>query len=179
MLSFSSPPRPAVYHASFPEFVFSRARAGISLSLHRNYPTHRVIDVSCDAPAHHGVLARIMQSLHFNMCNLRSSYVFDSEVPGLNASIDKTFSPTLRYVSRHWARHLLWVVLAKKGTDDLFCSLKDFLCNKLLCWIETMSLIGAKSECSSLLKDVESWLKRVRTQLPPSRIISMHFQGKE
>jgi hypothetical protein len=120
------------YHASFPDFVFSQARARISLSLRRNYPTHQVIDVFCDAPAHHGVLARrcfsvMQESLHFNMCNLPSSYVFDSEVPGLNASIDKTFSPTLRYVSRHWARHLLRAVPAKNDTDDLFCGLKDFL----------------------------------------------------
>jgi hypothetical protein len=93
------------YHASFPDFVFSQARAKISISLCQNYPTptHHIIDVSCDPPAYHGTLARrcfsIMQeSLHFNMCNLPSSYIFDSEVPGLNASIDETFSPTLRYV---------------------------------------------------------------------------------
>jgi hypothetical protein len=48
-------------------------------------------------------------------------------------------------------------------TDDLFCGLKDFLFNKLLFWIEAMNLIGAKSECWSLLKDAESWLETVRT----------------
>ena len=52
---------------------------------------------------------------------------------------------------------------ATDDTDDLFCGLKDFLCDKLLFWIEAMNLIGAKTECSSLLKDAESWLEMVRT----------------
>jgi len=173
------------YHASFPDFVFSQVRARIGPSLHRNYQTHQVIDVFCNGPAHHGALAKrcfsvMHESLHFNMCNLRSSYVFDSEVPGLNSSIDKTFSPTFRYSSRHWARHLLRAVLAKNDTDDLICDLKDFLRNKLLFWIEAMSLIGAKFECSLLLKDAECWVERVRTSTTiPSRIILMHVQGKE
>ncbi len=152
------------YHASFRDFVFSQARAKITISPHPSRPTCRVFDVFCDAPAYHGVIARwcfsvMQESLHFNMCNLPSSYVFDSDVPELNASIDKTFSPTLRYVSRHWARHLLWA----KNDTDLLCGLKDFLDKKLLFWIEAMNLIDAKFECTSLLKDAESWLKMVRT----------------
>ena len=152
------------YHASFPDFVFSQARARISPPPLRNYHTRQVIDIFCNAPAHHGFLAQrcfsVMQEfLHFNMCNLHSSYVFDSEVPGLHSSIDKTFSPTLRYLSRNWARHLL---RAENDADDLLCGLKDFLENKLLFWIEAMNLIGMTSECSSLLNDAESWLERVR-----------------
>ena len=149
------------YHASFLDFVCSQARAKI------NNPTHSPIDVSCDVGAHHGVLARrcfsvMEKSLYFNMCNLPSSYLLDSEVPGLGASIDKAFSPTLRYASRHWARHLLRAVPAKNDADDLLCALKDFLRNKLLFWIEAMNLIGAGVECSSLLNDAESWIKMVR-----------------
>ena len=79
-------------------------------------------------------------------------------MPGLNVSIGKAFTPTLRYVSRHWAKYLQ-AVPAKNDSDDLFCGLKDFLCNKLLFWIEAMNLIGRKSECASVLKDAESWLR--------------------
>ena len=131
------------YHASFLDFVFSETRAKISISNH-------LIDVFCDGPGHHGFLVLrcfsiIQDCLHFNMCELPSSYVFDHDVDGLDSSIKRTFTPTLRYVSRHWARHLLRAVTAK---HDLVCNLKDFLCNKLLFWIEAMNLIGAKSECS-------------------------------
>ena len=154
------------YHASFPDFFFSRARAS-SIPVRRNHPTNHVFDVFCDAPIRHRSLARqcfsIMQaSLRFNMCDLPSSYVFDCDVPGLDASIDKAFTPTLRYVSRHWARHLLRAAPAMNETDDLLCGLKDFLCKKLMFWMEAMNLISGKYECSSLLSDAESWLQRVR-----------------
>ena len=156
------------YHASFPDFVFSKSRARFCTPLrHRDNPTYHVVDVSCDASAHHKVLSlqcfSVMQeSLHFNMCNLPSSYLFDSEVPCLEFAINKAFSPTLRYVSKHWARHLLQAVPPRSETDTLFCALKNFLCDKLLFWIEAMNLIGGKYECSSLLKDAESWVEGVR-----------------
>ena len=147
------------YHASFLDFVFSQTRARINVS-------NRLTDVFCDGPSHHGFLSRrcfsIMQEcLHFNMCGLPSSYVFDHDVIGLDSSIQRTFTPSVRYVARHWARHLLRAVAAKNG-GDLVCDLKDFLCDKLLFWIEAMNLIGAKGECSSLLQDAKSWLKLVR-----------------
>jgi len=167
------------YHDSFPDFVFSRNRAKFIL-----HPTHHVIDVFCDAPTHHGSLARrcfsVMQnSLHFNMCNLPSSYVFDSEVPGLYVSIEKTFPPTLRYVLGHWARHLLRTVPAERETDDLLWGLRDFLCNKLLFWIEAMNLIGRKYDCPSLLKDAASWVAMVRmhTIIPKQNCLDT-FLGK-
>ena len=109
------------YHACFPDFVFSWTRAKISVSPH----TTHGFDVFCDAPVHHGILARqcfsVMQkSLYFNMCNLPSSYLLDPEVPEFDASIDKAFSLTLRYVSKHWGRHLLLAAPPKDETDDLF-----------------------------------------------------------
>ena len=168
------------YHASFRDFVLSRsptvlsrARARVSSIRHNNNPKYHVtsdLDVSCQASAHHGFLARrcffLMQSLHFNMCDLPSSFIFDAEVPGLCASINRIFSPTLRYVSRHWARHLLRAVPATDDDDHLCRDLKNFLCNKLLFWIEAMNLIGAKSDISSLLMDAASWLERVRMTIP-------------
>jgi hypothetical protein len=57
------------YHASFPDFLFNRARAKDP----RSKPSNNKIDVFCDGPAHHRVLARrcfsvMQESLHFNMC---------------------------------------------------------------------------------------------------------------
>jgi hypothetical protein len=59
-------------------------------------------------------------SLHFNMCNLPSSYVFDSEVPGLNISINKTFSICVKALGEASTP-------AKNEADDLLYGLKDFL----------------------------------------------------
>ena len=58
----------------------------------------------------------------FNMYGLPSSYVFDHDVTGLDSLIQRTFTPSVRYVARHWARHLLRAVAAKNG-GDLVCRL--------------------------------------------------------
>ena len=121
----------------------------------------------------------MQNSLHFNMCNLPSSYLLDSEVPELDVYIAEAFSLTLRYVLRHWARHLLRAAPPEGGMNDLFCGLKEFVDNKLLFWMEGMNLIGAKYECSPLLKDVESWLEKVRFRPITYLQASLHiFPGK-
>jgi hypothetical protein len=154
------------YHSSFPDFVFTPARAKFNL-----LPTNsaaREIDVFCNQAACHALLARrcfsIMESLHFNMCDLESSYTFDSDVPMLNDRVQQNIGPTLQYVSQHWARHLHWAAPACSDTDDLFCGLNEFLHNRLLFWIEAMNLIGASFECHSLLQYAQDWLTKVRAQ---------------
>ena len=151
------------YHTSFPDFIFSQVRAKCRISLHP-HDSIQEIDVFCDVPAHHTVLAHqcffIMQKLlHFNMCDLNSSYIFDSDVPEFSARTHKRFSPTSRYALRHWARHLFRATLAN---NNLSLCLNDFMSDKLLFWIEAMNLIDAKFECSQLLKNAEEWLMRVR-----------------
>jgi len=154
------------YHASFPDFLFTQARATFRISLQQNDPTHD-INVFCNASAHHAVLAHrcfsVMQKmLHFNMCNLPSSYIFDSDVPDLSDQIQKKLTSTLQYASRHWAKHLSQAAPAESDTNELFLCLNKFMCNKLLFWIEAMNLIHATFECLPLLKDAEDWLKKVR-----------------
>ena len=152
------------YHTSFPDFIFSQVRAMFSISLKQGYLS-REINVFCDKVAHHAILASqcfsIMKQLHFNMCNLKSSFQFDSDVPGLDWEKLKNLSPVLQYASQHWATHLSQAAPADKETNELLQFLDDFMCNKLF-WIEAMNLIDAKFECASLLKIAEEWLKRVR-----------------
>jgi hypothetical protein len=153
------------YHASFPDFLFNQVRAKFRFSPYPNYSPHE-IDVFCDTSAHHAVLTHqcfsIMRKLDFNICDLDSSYIFDSDVPELSDWTRTKLTPTLRYASRHWARHLFQAAPAESDTNDLFLCLNDFMCNKLLFWMEAMNLIGAIIECSSLLKEAEHWFKRVR-----------------
>jgi NACHT domain len=154
------------YHSSFPDFVFTPARAKFNL-LPSNSAA-REIDVFCNQAACHALLARrcfsIMELLHFNMCDLESSYTFDSDVPMLNDRVQRNIGPILQYASRHWARHLHRAAPAGGDTDDLFCALNDFLHDRLLFWIEAMNLIGANFECHSLLQYARDWLTKVRAQ---------------
>ena len=148
------------YHASFPDFMFAEGRAKFGTLTHE-------ISVFCDPSTHHAILAHqcfsiMLELLHFNMCGLESSYVFDSDVPELSDRKDKILTSTLQYASRCWAKHLFQAVPAENDTNDLFQCLNNFMSNKLLFWIEAMNLIDAVFECSPLLKDAKNWLKKVR-----------------
>jgi len=156
------------YHTSFPDFIFTQGRAKFKISPQPNYQSQE-INVFCDESAHHAVLAcqcfSIMKELHFNMCDLDSSYVFDSDVLDLSDRTHKKLTPTIRYASRHWAKHLSRAPPAEIDTNELFLCLNEFMCDKLLFWIEAMNLIDARFECAPLLKDAEDWFKRVRNIL--------------
>ena len=73
------------YHSSFPDFIFSQARSG-SVLLHSDSPA---VDMHCEEAIVHARLTRscfrIMKChLRFNICDLPSSFLLDSEVPDLN-----------------------------------------------------------------------------------------------
>jgi len=157
------------YHTSFPDFIFTQVQAKFSIFLKKGCPSQE-INVFCDKIAHHAILAcqcfSIMrQLLHFNMCNLKSSFQFDCDVLGLDGEKLRNLPPVLQYASRHWAAHLSQAAPADDDTNELLQFLDDFMCNQLLFWIEAMNLVDSKHECESLLKDAEEWFKRVRNFL--------------
>ena len=123
----------------------------------------------------------MLEFLHFNMCGLESSYVFDSEVSELSDRKHKKLTSTLQYASRCWAKHLFQVVPAENDTNDLLLCFNKFMSDKLIFWIEAMNLIDAVFECSALLKDAQDWLNKVRNTFPimEENFISMAFQGKQ
>ena len=80
------------YHASFPDFIFGQARSKFIS------PSNHVIDMSCDKASYHALLTEscfnIMMSpsgLHFNICQLPSSFLLDSQVPDLVLRIQENF----------------------------------------------------------------------------------------
>jgi hypothetical protein len=87
------------YHASFPDFIFNPSRSNFE-----NFV------FSCDENAHHYLLGescfRVMKSgLRFNMGDIKSSFLFDSEIDTSEA-LSNNISPVLGYSSRHWTHHL-------------------------------------------------------------------------
>ena len=154
------------YHTSFPDFIFTQVRAKFTIFLKQGCQSQE-INVFCDKVAHHAILACqcffIMgELLHFNMCNLESSFEFDSDLAGLDDERLRNIPPVLQYASQHWATHLSQAAPADNESNELLQFLDDFMCNKLLFWIEIMNLTDSKYECSSLLKDADEWVKRVR-----------------
>jgi hypothetical protein len=96
--------------------------------------------------------------LRFNICELLSSFLLDLEVGGLEDLVSKNINEPLQYSCQHWGKHL---VHATNADSDLISTLRGFLDNKLLFWIEVMNLIGSRSACDSLLRDTLLWIGKV------------------
>ncbi|KAK7676740.1 hypothetical protein QCA50_020316 [Cerrena zonata] len=77
--------------------------------------------------------------LRFNICNFETSGRLNRDYPDLKERIDKHISPQLRYASMYWWHHL-------KGTrtwqEDVGSALQSFSEEKLLFWLEVVSLVG-------------------------------------
>jgi hypothetical protein len=153
------------YHASFQDFVFDERRSHVTVPGKRE-----PLDASCDQPSFHARLAQrsfnVMRlQLRFNICELPSSFLLDSEVNDLKDRVCK-ISEVLQYSCQYWGQHLAQATDAK--TDDLTSSLRGFLDERLLFWFEVMNLIGSRASCDPLLRDVSLWLGKVCFTSPPN-----------
>ena len=149
------------YHASFPDFIFTQTRSKFTIS-------GNVVDMSCDVAAHNAVLTRrcfhiMMSNLRFNICHLPSSFLLDSEVPGLAQLVQTNISDVLSYCCRHWSQHLAQA--ASNDRDDPRPLLQDFLHLHVLFWIEAMNLLGSSHQCPSMLQQAREWVISVRLRV--------------
>jgi len=145
------------YHASFPDFIFSEVRSGDVLL---STDSH-LVDMHCDEAAHHARLTRscfrIMKScLRFNICDLPSSFLLDSEVPDLNDRIRANIGDGLRYSCLHWAQHF-----TQSSSGDGRSEIGDFLQLNVLFWIEAMNLLDSRAWCASMLQQSRGCILKV------------------
>ncbi len=146
------------YHASFPDFIFSQKRSG-SVLLSTD---SRMVDMHCDEAAQHARLARscfrIMKShLRFNICDLPSSFLLDSEVSDLKDRIRAKIGDSLRYSCLHWAQHF-----AQTLSGDGRREIGDFLQLEVLFWIEAMNLLESRAQCAPMLQQARECILKVR-----------------
>ncbi|CUA69488.1 Echinoderm microtubule-associated protein-like 6 [Rhizoctonia solani] len=139
-------------HASFPDYMFNPLRS-------KQY--------HCDQKLHNQVISRLCFSClgkvrpQFNICGLKSSYIPDDKVEGLEEKIKSAISTELFYASRYWAVHLQ----STPGTPDLIRQLDEFLQTQLLLWMEIMNLKKCASEMPQMLRRVEKWEAEYPTDL--------------
>ncbi|CAE6403637.1 unnamed protein product [Rhizoctonia solani] len=124
-------------HASFPDYISSRERSG---------------RFACDIPKHNRLLSKycfeIMEAqLRFNICNILSSFIPDSDIPHLQDQIDANISEELFYACRFWMDHMGLTELFKTPilttiSHPLLWPLSDFLLQRLLFWMEVLNLKG-------------------------------------
>jgi hypothetical protein len=148
-----------IYHKSFSDFLLDNERSGSEFACDPEL-THPTISLAC---------LRIMQaSLHFNMCNLPSSYLLDSEVDGLDQLIETNIVKVvaLEYACRYWTSHLAKVHIDSKDFARLRDKLLEFSQEKILYWLEVMNLLEAKADCYAGVNAVMSWVNKQVGVLP-------------
>ena len=152
------------YHASFPDFIFTQARSKFTS------PSNHVIDMSCDKASYHALLTEscfnVMMSssgLRFNICQLPSSFLLDSQVPDLALRVKENISDVLRYCSCYWSQHL--VQAAEDKLNVLFGYIVQFLNEHVLFWIEAMNLLKSSTVCPSMLQEARKRVLKVKA--PP------------
>jgi hypothetical protein len=156
------------YHASFPDFIFTQARSRFKMPITDSVTCHtlfQIFDMSCDPASHHALLTHscfciMMSGLCFNICNLPSSFLFDSEVP--NFQVEDKICDTLRYACQFWAEHMVQATASEHKA--LQAHMVKFLNTQVLFWIEAMNLLQASSQCAHMLLKVRNCIWKVRKQ---------------
>ncbi|KAG8709661.1 hypothetical protein FRC11_005339 [Ceratobasidium sp. 423] len=136
-------------HASFPDFMFNHERSG---------------QYYCDVLEQSQVLAEgcfllMKEQLRFNICDLDSSFIPDEKVENIQDRIKDKISPSLAYASRYWANHLK---LAPQS-DTLLEMLDEFISNRLLFWMEVLSLRREIAVGIDALFSIMQWLMKAGT----------------
>ncbi|KAF6741019.1 hypothetical protein DFP72DRAFT_1181498 [Ephemerocybe angulata] len=137
------------YHKSFTDFVYDRNRSK---------------EFCCSQEVLHECLAegcfRIMEAgLRFNIANIPSSYLLDSENTGLAEQVNRNITDDLGYSCRQWGFHLS-VATPATESESLVLMLSDFLKLRALFWLEAMNLLGCVGLCDPTLTAVRKWAER-------------------
>jgi len=137
-------------HASFYDFLTDQSRS-------RDY---FVGASSIDADLAIASLYVLRGGLSFNICRLESSFLLNSEVPDLAERVKAKIPPHLSYSCCFWAKHL-W---ATKFDPILAEYVKDILGNeRILFWLEAMSLLGVLGNAAAALSYAVRWLQVSRS----------------
>ncbi|CAE6483529.1 unnamed protein product [Rhizoctonia solani] len=115
------------YHPSFWEYITNSSRSeGLSIQLDR-YESE-----SADL-----CLKVMQQNLKFNICELETSHILNSEVSDLGYRIDSHIGSALKYVCTHWVDHF-----AGSPNQALVEATRQLLEGpQLLYWVEVLSLL--------------------------------------
>lgn len=103
----------------------------------------------------YATLRTMQEMLHFNMCQLETSYQLNREVPDLNDRIQKSIPSALSYSCRFWANHLMHV---SELDINLFDVLQVLMKENFLFWLEVLSVMGEMSVASTSLLSLRVFL---------------------
>ncbi|PPQ72843.1 hypothetical protein CVT26_003476 [Gymnopilus dilepis] len=132
-------------HTSFLDFLLNKEQSGNFFIDTSNI--HHDLAFSC--------LGIMGGSLRFNICNLPSSYLANSEVRDLDKQIDENISPELSYACRFWTDHLHRAAFAMSLSEAVRAF---FGHEQMLFWLEVLSLLKKMNTCYAALSRVIEWV---------------------
>jgi len=139
-----SPIRPL--HASFHDFLTDERSSG-----------EFFIDISkAQRDLAFSSLRVMKDGLCFNICDLKSSYLPNSEDPGLQERIQKCISPHLSYSCRFWTSHIRSTAFDKELGREVKLLFEH---ERVFFWLESLALINALSGAVGALPPIAQWLK--------------------
>lgn len=96
--------------------------------------------------------------LRFNICGLHSSFLSNDEVEGLDDRIEDKIPLHLRYACLHWAQHLADCDCGQALRNTV----SEFLYNRLLHWVEVLSLLKQTAAAGKIMADASYWSTEVK-----------------
>ncbi|KZP22859.1 hypothetical protein FIBSPDRAFT_952434 [Athelia psychrophila] len=115
---------------------------------------------------------RIMnEGLHFNMGDLKTSYIANANVPDLSAHVEAVVPQSMSYSCQFRGHHLRQTIIGEPSIQVL---LLQFFELKFLCWLEVLSLLGAVALASRAL---ESVIKQCHITNPSNKVYAFAQDG--
>ena len=132
-------------HTSFYDFLTNKESGVFYVDLE---DAHRQLTHSC--------LGLMLDKLTFNICELESSYLANSDVPDIESRISKHIPPALSYSCIFWVEHLEHLAFE----HDLFTKLRFLFEEKFLFWLEVLSVKNSVGLALPALSSLLIWLQR-------------------
>ena len=128
------------HHRSFEDFL-------LSPSLRQEHP--ELSDIQDRVHHEHQLIVLCLKTLvssqlHFNMCSLESSIIKNVDIQ------PTTIPPLVSYSCQYWADHLV----NTPSAEMLMEAVRFVMDEKLLFWLEAMSLLGKTYEASLILRRI-------------------------
>jgi len=149
-------------HASFSDFLTDRDRS------HEFF-----IDVQrIHKDLAFASLGVMMEQLHFNICDLPSAYLPNSQISDLDARVKKYIPSEMAYSCRFWTNHVRRVPFE----SILAVEVRAFFNNEIfLFWLEVLSLLKLVNTCAGSLSSLIQWAMVCRMTFIMGLYSYMHY----
>jgi NACHT domain len=149
----------STFHASFPEYVTDHKRSRDNFV--DSSETHQWLALHC--------LNLMQKRLRTNICRLGGRPP-NHDIP--RSAITKFIPEALAYACTCWALHVANTCFNEARLVGMYEAVLLFFDNKVLQWVECLSLIGRLPVAITLLRRLESWAKVRRLYVIHDKLLS-------